>query len=99
MALQIILSQITIRGVHYGKREQAHPPTERSIGPSSPGGIFSDLSDGTEFGSYKDPQWSFLFGGEEITRFAIGSGGGNENNADNPCLDGCYHPALSCVGK
>ena len=34
---------------------------------------FADLSAGTEFASYKESQWRFLLGGQDITGFAIPS--------------------------
>lgn len=50
---------------------------------------FSDLSAGTEFGQYKDPEWRFLLLGEDISGFAssyVETG----NDADHPGrLDGC----------
>ncbi|KAL7537968.1 hypothetical protein ACHAXR_008190 [Thalassiosira sp. AJA248-18] len=51
---------------------------------------FADLSAGTEFGYYKDPQWRFLLSGEEIDAFvAIDSGGGEDYVLGNVPFDGC----------
>lgn len=50
---------------------------------------FADLSSGTEFASYKNPQWQFLLGGQEITAFALRSSNENDNRPDSIAFDGC----------
>lgn len=49
---------------------------------------FANLSAGTEFASYKIPQWQFLLGGQEITAFALHSSKENDN-PDNIAFEGC----------
>eukprot|EP00584_Thalassiosira_punctigera_P007326 CAMPEP_0172539048 /NCGR_PEP_ID=MMETSP1067-20121228/10322_1 /TAXON_ID=265564 ORGANISM="Thalassiosira punctigera, Strain Tpunct2005C2" /NCGR_SAMPLE_ID=MMETSP1067 /ASSEMBLY_ACC=CAM_ASM_000444 /LENGTH=334 /DNA_ID=CAMNT_0013324671 /DNA_START=1190 /DNA_END=2194 /DNA_ORIENTATION=+ len=51
---------------------------------------FADLSEGTEFQSYKEPQWRFLLSGEEMTGYVIYSRGEERSNdTADPHLDGC----------
>ena len=57
---------------------------------------FADLSAGTEFSSYKQPQWRLLLSGEEISAFVMHSEKSEDATKNKyigttcqPCFDGC----------
>lgn len=67
-------------------RDMPRPTVRRLDGPSELLPLissFAGLSSGTEFGSYREPQWRFLLSGEDMTGFVIHSGDAV------PGIDGC----------